>query len=431
LSRTTTSLLHFVYIYTMNCCKNADAQVATRPTVLILGAGFGGLGTAKELIKNGGTKKYNVILVDTKDYFTIGGLWQFVWNDRLTMDQVKWPLKDAYLPGVQVKTCTTVRKWEPADSMVTFRDGKTLKYDHIVLACGVVPDHSKVPGMQNHLNICTESTVLRQKLELKELIEKAKTQKVTFCLAISSNPYKCPPAPFELAFIVDETLRNANVRDNVRVCLVCPVDWPMPPVTQAPITKEMTERNIEFISEKVMTKIEGKTLHFKSGDTLDDIDLLWTTWSLRAPDFVKNAVPLNPKGFVTVESKITNTIPNVPNGYVIGDCCAVPFGNGFALPKAGEFAWRMGKSVADALMTEKVQSADRAAECTAEAGFNKGFILKPNFSDVCNIKDGKPKMEIIATDKGTDGKIAWANEYLKEIFADKNGVGHPTLDINH
>jgi sulfide:quinone oxidoreductase len=59
--------------------------------------------------------------------------------------------------------------------------------------------------------------VAKQKKDLEDLAAKAKTEKVTFCLAISVTPYKCPPAPYELTLLVDEYFRKAGVRDNVRV----------------------------------------------------------------------------------------------------------------------------------------------------------------------------------------------------------------------
>ena len=68
--------------------------------------------------------------------------------------------------------------------------------------------------------------------------------------------------------------------------------------------------------------------------------------------------------------------------------CRAPFGIGKAgVPKAWEFAWKMGESVADAIAGQGqtiTKPADRSSECAAEVGFGNGFILSPNCSDVCN-----------------------------------------------
>jgi len=48
-----------------------ESQVS-KPTVLIIGGGFGGLGCAVQLVKNGGAKDKNVILIEKNEYFSIG-----------------------------------------------------------------------------------------------------------------------------------------------------------------------------------------------------------------------------------------------------------------------------------------------------------------------------------------------------------------------
>eukprot|EP00551_Chaetoceros_affinis_P003854 CAMPEP_0203635558 /NCGR_PEP_ID=MMETSP0088-20131115/2319_1 /ASSEMBLY_ACC=CAM_ASM_001087 /TAXON_ID=426623 /ORGANISM="Chaetoceros affinis, Strain CCMP159" /LENGTH=409 /DNA_ID=CAMNT_0050489475 /DNA_START=29 /DNA_END=1255 /DNA_ORIENTATION=- len=401
----------------MSCCTGVESQVS-KPTVLIIGGGFGGLGCAVQLVKNGGAKDKNVILVEKNEYFSIGGMWQFVWNSRLQMEDVKWPLKKANLPGIDVRTKTAVSKWIPNENKVILSNKKEIKYQHIVVSCGVVADPKDVPGIENTVNICSESHVERQKKEMKELVEKAKTEKVTFCLAISVNPYKCPPAPYELTFLVDEYLRNAGVRDNARVILTAPVDWTMPPNTKPVILEAFKEQDIEFMPNKALEKVENNKLFFKDGSDPLECTTLWSIWPIRAPDFVQEAgLDINAKGTVNVENKVTNTIPNVPGAHIIGDACRVPFGQA-GLPKAGEFAWKMGVSVADAI-SGKTNPADRKGNCAAEAGFGKGFILTPNFSDVCNDpENGKPKVGIEKTEKGTALKVDWCNEYLKEIFGE-------------
>eukprot|EP00980_Cylindrotheca_fusiformis_P002884 scaffold674_cov126-Cylindrotheca_fusiformis.AAC.23 len=399
----------------MSCCVESVSHDA-KPTVLIIGAGFGGLGCARQLVKNGATKVYNVVLVDRKDTFSIGATWQFVWNSRLEMNDTQWPLKKANLPGVDLRVDMSVSKWLPSEKKVMFTNNTEIVYDHIAIACGVVPDASSIPGIETTVDICTMRHVERQKKEMADLVEKAKTEKVTFCLAIGVNPYKCPPAPFELSFLVDEYVRKAGVRDNVRVVLTCPVDYSMPPNTKPVVLGALEEQKIEFLPNKELAKVEDNTLHFKDGSDPLECTVLWCVWPIRAPDFVQESgLAINPKGTVNVEDKVSNTIPNVPNAHIIGDACRVPFGNA-SVPKAGEFAWKMGMSVADAIAGQK-KPADRSGTCVAEAGFGKGLVISPNFSDVCNDpENGKPKIGIDKTDEGTEKKKASTLEWVQIAF---------------
>ena len=200
-----------------NCLGSQASPSSDKPTVLIIGAGFGGLGCARQFVKNDATKDFNIILVEKSEHFTIGGMWQFVWNSRLTLKETKFPLKKAILPGIDLRTKTTVSKWLPQEKKVVLSNKKEIVYEHIVLSPGVVADPKDVPGIENHVNICSIDHAARQKKDLEDLVAKAKTDKVTFCLTISVNPYKCPPAPFELVLLADEYFRKAGVRDNVRV----------------------------------------------------------------------------------------------------------------------------------------------------------------------------------------------------------------------
>jgi len=387
-----------------------------KPTVLIVGAGFGGLGCARQFVKNGASQKFNIILVESTDYFSIGGMWQFVWNSRLEMKDTIFPLDKADLPGIELLLNTTVKSWSPNDKKVTLEKNTEINYDHIVLSPGVVPDPTSIPGIENSVNICSQGHVGKQKQDLEELVAKAKTEKVTFCLAIGCNPYKCPPAPYELILLVDEYLRKAGVRDNCRVILTCPVEYSMPSNSKALVLGHLNEQNVEFLPKKELAKVEGKILHFKDGSDPLEFTTLWSVWPIRAPDFCQESdLPINPKGTITVEDKVTNTIANAPGAYIIGDACRVPMGQA-GLPKTGEFAWKMGMSVADAIAGNR-QPANRAGRCTAEAGFGKGFTLDVNFSDVCNDpENGKPKIDVASVDDGQDKKLAWCNGYLEDIF---------------
>lgn len=404
----------------------ASCETEKKPTLLIVGASFGGLGCARRLCENGGTNKFHIILLDMKTTFTIGGLWQFVWTSRLSMDQIIFPLSDANLPNIETRFDTKITEWQVDKKQVILDNGSSIHYDYIVMACGIVPDPTSIPGMDDHVNICSFDTVTRQQQEAQELLERAKLSKQTFVLAIGDTPYKCPPAPFELTFMLDELLTKANVRDNVRMVVTCPIDWPMPhPHSQEMFLKECSSRNIEYLPLHVVDKIESNTIHYKNGTTID-ASLIWTVYPIRAPDFVQEALSTNEKGTIDIDNIVTNTISGVDNAHAIGDCCRVAFDNDVTVPKAGEFAWKMGISVADALVSDdEPPTVDRLGACVAEIGFGKGIALRSDFSNATNIKGREPEFQVSESNRGQEEKVDWVNSYLKRVFGDKA----PTLEL--
>ena len=51
--------------------------MSARPRVVIVGAGFGGLGCAHALVASKTAEAADVTVLDRKTEFTIGGTWQF------------------------------------------------------------------------------------------------------------------------------------------------------------------------------------------------------------------------------------------------------------------------------------------------------------------------------------------------------------------
>ena len=104
--------------------------------VVIIGAGFGGLGAAQNLVGSA----CDVTMVDAKDWFTIGGTWQYAWSGRVSKEATTWPLEDAReaLKGIDMRLNTEVASLDLAGKAVVLKDGTSLPYDHLVLAPGAV-----------------------------------------------------------------------------------------------------------------------------------------------------------------------------------------------------------------------------------------------------------------------------------------------------
>jgi len=439
---------------TTAAAKTTTTTTTTTTTdVLIVGAGFGGLSTALCL----GSKKddqdnhMRVLLLDASDKFTIGGLWQFVWTDRLLLNQITFHLNDAQLPdNVELRTNATVTAWDTTQKQVTLQDGSVVAYtDSIVIACGVVPVPEDMPGMKEScINICSFGTVERQRLEAQTFLERASsasagTTKATFCLAIGQCPYKCPVAPFELTCLLEERARNMGVRDHCRFVISCPVDWPMPASTKKTFLKVLKERHIEFLGEHAIERmvvaaaddeeqddnqhsIEATSssgnkvmIHYSNGNELK-ADLVWGIHPLKAPEFVRNALPndMFVNGSVDIQDLSHRVLPHT---YVIGDCSrvAAPTDASLIVPKAGEFAWKMGRTVADEILKKRDEEKyhDRTGRCIAELGEQQGITVENDFSAVLS-GAGSHHVKVELTDCSQKLKIDWVNSYLSQIFGD-------------
>ena len=91
-------------------------------------------------------------------------------------------------------------------------------------------------------------------------------------------------------------LRQLGVRDNVRIAVSSPVEWPLPDAARGVFEKMITEKHIDFLPNMPLTKVDGSgtTAHFADGTSLE-ASAVWTIYPQMAPQFIKDAGITNPK----------------------------------------------------------------------------------------------------------------------------------------
>ena len=420
--------------------------------VVIVGAGFGGLGCAHTLanaVAKDATK--SVVVIDAKDWFTIGGTWAYAWCGRVDASQTTWPLKDAapQLPNVDLRLNTTVLSVDIEKKTVTLSDAPEtpMPYDALVLSPGIVGDASGIPGLRECVDMYAHDHLERQRRDIERIIEEAKEvlkddasrdetsgavkaeKKRTLAVTIAATPYKCPVAPFEAAFVADDTFRKAGVREAVRVVVTAPVPWPLPDPARDIFEAYLAEKDVEFrpnakIASATRTSESSFTVAFHDGSVLENASAVWAVYPQTAPGFIKNAGLANASGFVPAEigtNRVVTDKPHEPGSlFCIGDCAALSACGNKPHPKAGEFAWQMGEMVAhDILKTEEYEHS-RLGACIAECGAGAGVLVAPDYTQcVKDPESGKPSCAI--EDRKTDGeaaKLDWVNKYIRYIFGE-------------
>lgn len=443
--------------------------------LLVIGAGFGGNGVITGLSE--ASQKYDeaeknsaaclpwscfqrkasgkslfpgdleITMLDRKTNFSIGGTWQFVWSSRLIAPIIEWPF--AYLhasdfDNVQLLTGpdnATVEKLLPKEKRVILTNGKSLQYDTLVLSPGVISDPSEVPGLvpekataptKQALDICNLKHVPLIQQGIDQVMLEAKKSPKTILVCVTRMPYKCPPVPFEVASILDDLRRERGVLDNVKIVLSVPVPFPFAGPPAAALFKDLLkEQNIEFLNNHEVTKIvDGMTVHYRVVGGEENVtkvikaDLLLTTFPQRAPDFCKPLCDAN--GYITVDLQ-TNKVKSETDIYAIGDVCHAMFPKpDKPHPKAGEFAYLMGRHVADQIVASikspkgtSVPPPSRKASCVAECGVaGKGVNIEPNFTDIlASPETGMPVFNFPVVDDAAGKKTDWVNGYLTKFFS--------------
>lgn len=340
--------------------------------VVILGAGFGGLELATRLSETL-SDAVDVTLIDRNDAFYFGFSKLEVMLGRETPDEVRLPYADIAKDGVTFRQETVVGI-DPAARRVQ-TDAATYDADVLVVAMGADYDMAATPGF---LEGGHEYYTLAGAARLRDELDRFDGGRVL--LSVLGHPFKCPPAPFEGVFMIDELFRERGIRDAVTFTSTFPMQRPVP------VTGEVSQmfidaldaRGIDVRTQTLVTSIDpsAREAHLADGGTIA-YDLFIGIPVHRAPDPLP-ASGLAPNGWVPVDQ--ANLRTEFPGVYAIGDVCTGPR----TVPKAGIFAESAALVVADDIAAQ-VAGAPRpdpyegTGVCYAEFGGGLVGKVQVNF----------------------------------------------------
>ena len=335
--------------------------------VLILGAGFGGLELATRLSETL-RDAVRVTLLDRNDSFVFGYSKLELMLGRQTADDVRLHYRDIDKDGVEFRQ-ETVTGVDPVARRVT-TDASAYDADFLVVALGADYDMAATPGLEaGGFEYYTMAGAER----LRDALAEFDGGRVL--VSVLGQPFKCPPAPFEGAFLLHEYFTQRGIRDSVQMTSTFPMQRPVPVTAEVSqmFRDALDARDIEELPQHLVTSIDPatRTAQLASGETLP-YDLFVGIPKHRAPDPLAEA-GLAVNGWVPVDQ--TNLRTQFPQVYAIGDVCTGPR----AVAKAGIFAESAALVVADDIAAslgggESPAPYEGAGVCYAE--FGDGLVSK-------------------------------------------------------
>ncbi len=335
--------------------------------VLILGAGFGGLELATRLSETL-EDAVRVTLLDRNDSFVFGFSKLEVMLGRQSAEDIRLPYRDIDTPGVEFRQ-ETVLQIDPAARRVA-TDANSYDADFLVVAMGADYDMAGTPGFaEGGFDYYSVAGAER----LRDALAGFDGGRVL--VSVLGQPFKCPPAPFEGAFLLDEYFTQRGIRESVQMTSTFPMQRPVPvtgPVSQM-FRDALAARGIEERPQHLVTSIDPatRTAQLADGGTLP-YDLFVGIPIHRAPDPLA-ASGLAVNGWVPVDQ--ANLRTQFPQVYAIGDVCTGPR----TVPKAGIFAESAARVVAENIAAsiagaEPPEPYGGSGVCYAE--FGGGLVSK-------------------------------------------------------
>jgi sulfide:quinone oxidoreductase len=301
--------------------------------VLVLGAGFGGLELTTRLSKEFGDD-IDIVLVDKADGFIFGFSKLDVMFGRTTADAVHHAYSDIVKPGVRFVQ-STIRSIDPVAKRVV-TDAGTFDADILVVALGADLHPDATPGL---LEGGHEFYTVAGAFACRDVLENFAGGRVI--VAVTSTPFKCPPAPSETALLTHDYLSARGLRDASSISLVMPLGVPIPPSPAASkaLLVAFEERGIDWHPDTLVRRLdaERKVAVLSDGGEMP-YDLFLGVPVHRAPQVVLDS-GMTVDGWIPVDSLTLDT--SFPGVYAVGDVTSV------GTPKAGVFAEGQAAVAAD------------------------------------------------------------------------------------
>ncbi len=314
-------------------------RCAVKKHVLILGAGFAGLELATRL-SDSLADELRITLLDQNESFSFGFSKLDVMFGRKTAEDVRLPYRDISKDGVEFRQ-ERVTSIDPESRRVT-TDEDSYEADVLAVALGADYDFAATPGFEQG---GFEYYSIAGAERLRDALPDFDAGKLV--IAILGHPFKCPPAPFEGALLLHDSLVQRGIRQATEITVYGPMAAPVP----------------------ITGDTESRVARLESGETVP-YDLFIGIPVHRVPEVVERS-GLAVDGWVPVDH--ANLATRFAGVYALGDVAGAP------VAKAGVFAEAAARVVADDIAAglrgvELERPYEGAGSCYLE--FGRGSVAK-------------------------------------------------------
>lgn len=338
----------------------------TRPRVLIVGAGFGGIECAKALKR----ANVDVTIVDRNNHHCFQPLLYQVATAALTPSQVAWPIR-AMLRN-QANATTYLANVEAIDleKREVRADALKLPYDFLVLATGAAHSyfgHDEWAPVAPGLKAVDDATAIRRRIlmrfeEAEMCASKAERSKLLTFVIVGAGP-----TGVELAGAIAEVARHALKKDfrhidpaDARIILIEGTAHVLPSYPEklsAYAERALTRKGVEVRTQTLVTKCDAHGVDTNAG-RIDAATIVWAAGVRASPAATWLNAEHDRAGRVMVTPDLN--LPNHNNVFVIGDVAQVK-DTDQRLPGTAPVAKQMGQHVARVIRA-RVEKRERPAQ---------------------------------------------------------------------
>jgi sulfide:quinone oxidoreductase len=346
--------------------------------ILILGGGVGGTLTANLLVRKlrrrirSGEVTLTVVDQTGRHAYQPGFMYIAMGGERA--EHLERPERGLLDPLVRL-VVGEVTRVDERSSTVLLADGESIGYDYLVLATGsrIVPEAIEHFEEEAHHFYTAEAAA-----DLRRALDAFDGGRIV--IGIAGMPYKCPPAPLEVAFLIEAELRKRRLRDRTELHFCSPIGRAFTIESVSEMATPMLDRkgielhtffNVEAIdpARHVVQSLEGEELGY---------DLLILVPPHKGQQFlIDSGLAPGPGGWLPTD-RATLQVGGRTHVFALGDATDLP------LSKAGSTAHFEAPVVTERIVASIEGRAldPRHAEylgkvmCFFEIGDGKGTLLQ-------------------------------------------------------
>jgi sulfide:quinone oxidoreductase len=305
--------------------------------VVILGGGVGGTVCANLIAKRvHGRARVTVVDATGRHVYQPGFLYVAVGQEQ----PAALERSEAHLLRHDVTLIVDpASRVDPVAQEILLKSGRSVHYDQLVLATGSRTVMSEIAGGVAAHDFYTMSGAVH----LFKALEVFRGG--TIVIGVAGIPYKCPPAPVEFVFLLDDYLRARGIREKTQIKLLSPLNRAFTiEATSKLVQPILAERGIDLTGFFNVESVDpvGRTVSSLEGETMS-YDLLVLVPPHRGQKVIEDSNLGDERGWVPVDK---NTLKHTKFEHIwaIGDTTNIP------ISKSGSVAHYEASVAADEIV---------------------------------------------------------------------------------
>lgn len=326
-----------------------------KPSIVVLGAGYGGIMTTVNLQKSLGVNEANITLVNKHDYH-----YQTTWLHEnaagtLHQDHTRIPIKEVVNMSKVSFVKDTVVSIKPEEKMVKLKNGD-LSYDYLVIALGFEAATFGIPGLDEHaftIGSINSARLIREHIEYNFAMynNEKEPNDARLNIVVGGGGFTGIEFVGELANRIPELCKEYDIDKNkVRLINVEGAPTVLPgfdPDLVEYAMNSLEARGVEFITGAFLKECKPDGIVFEKDGKLEEVPTMTTVWAagVRANSIVENSGFETNRGKIEVRSDMR--APDYDDVFVVGDCALIMNEeSGRPFPPTAQIAIQMAGAVA-------------------------------------------------------------------------------------